>query len=165
MVRAFPTLIVDHDANRFLRDLEAARVRSQKTKNGDDSGSKQPVKADRATDRGVASPDGEARHSEDFTSVNWFGTHYTFAKGHQAESVKRLWLAWDANTPDLSEQTIRERIGSSATKFQLSKVFRMKTKKGYRKHPAWDTMIVSAGKGVFRLNPPNESSRIQLGPK
>lgn len=30
-------------------------------------------------------------HSSDFTSVNWCGTHYTFTKGNQADTIRVLW--------------------------------------------------------------------------
>jgi hypothetical protein len=95
-------------------------------------------------------------HSDDFTSVNWFGAEYEFAKGLQAESVKALWEAWEAGTPNLSQETIGDKAGSSNVRFRLEHVFKpTKKKKGKREpHHAWGTMIKSTGKGVFALSPP-----------
>lgn len=95
-------------------------------------------------------------HSSDFTSVTWFGTAYSFTKGLQAASVKVLWEAWVAGTPNLSQETIGNKAGSANERFRLEHVFRPTTKKkGKREsHPAWGTMIRSVGKGVFALSPP-----------
>jgi len=95
-------------------------------------------------------------HSDDFTSVNWFGTEYSFGKGLQAESVRALWAAWENKTPSLSEKTIGEKAGSANDRFRLEHVFRPTNKGTGRRetHPAWGTMIKSVGKGVFALSPP-----------
>jgi hypothetical protein len=99
-----------------------------------------------------------ATHSEDFTSVIWFGTPFTFSKGMQAESVRHLWEAWAKKTPTLSEKTIGDLIGSSADGFQLAKVFRTKKQtRGHTVHPAWGTMIQRAGKGIYQLVPPDKT--------
>jgi len=87
------------------------------------------------------------RHSEDFTSVNWFGTSYVFKRGQQAESIRCLWAEYERGELTLSEKTIGERVGSSSDRFRLAHVF--------RKHPAWGRMIKMAEPGVFRLAPPN----------
>jgi hypothetical protein len=101
---------------------------------------------------------GEATPSEDFTSVIWFGTPFTFSKGMQAESVRLLWEAWAKKTPTLSEKTIGDKIGSSADGFQLAKVFRTKKQtRGHTVHPAWGTMIQRAGKGIYQLLPPDKT--------
>jgi hypothetical protein len=95
-------------------------------------------------------------HSADFTSVKWFGTSYTFAKGLQAESVRVLWGAWENKTPSLSEKHIGESAGSAADRFRLEHIFKPTNKEtGKREtHPAWGTMIKSIGKGTFALSPP-----------
>ena len=93
----------------------------------------------------------ETSHSEDFTSVCWYGTRYQFAKGQQAEAVKLLWTEWKKGRHSLSEQTIREKVDSSADRFRLAKVFR--TRDG-KPHPAFGTMIKSVSKGTFALVPP-----------
>jgi hypothetical protein len=97
-------------------------------------------------------------HSPDFTSVDWFGARYAFAKGNQAESVRVLWDAWEGGGHSLSQETIADRIGSNANRFQLAKVFRRrKPGGGYEPHPAWGTMIQRDSKGSCRLAPPESS--------
>lgn len=94
-------------------------------------------------------------HSDDFTSVNWFGTKYTFSKGQQAEAIKHLWDAWETDGHSLSEMNIGDKVGSSSRNFRLEKVFRIKGGKGKGQHPAWGTMVKRVNKGVFALCPPN----------
>lgn len=100
----------------------------------------------REREASVDPPASGANHSEDFTSVNWYGTSYTFSKGNQAESVRVLWDAWEAGGHSLSQETIKEKIKSSAERFELRKTF--------LRHPAWGTMIMDVGKGMYRLAPP-----------
>ena len=102
----------------------------------------------------------EPTHSPDFTSVNWFGTRYTFTKGNQAESVRVLWEAWEKGRHSLSQETTREKIYSAAEKqFRLSHVFRRRLPNGgYGQHPAWGTMIKQAEKGCYHLQP-SENNR------
>ena len=121
--------------------------------------------ADEATEMGMHPRHPEARadqpqptHSPDFTSVNWFGTRYTFAKGNQAESVRALWGAWEGGGHSLSQETIGSRVGSQTDRFELAKVFRRKAAGGgYQPHPAWGTMIRSDSKGSYRLTPPDSA--------
>lgn len=94
--------------------------------------------------------DNACKHSEDYTSVTWYGQEFGFNKT-QAECVRLLWEAWKQGTPRLSEKTIGERIGSSADGYRLRHTFRQ-TKDGKTKmHPAWENMIQPAGRGVFQL--------------
>ena len=65
-----------------------------------------------------AATDTKPAHSADFTSVNWFGTDYQFAKGLQAESVRVLLEAWENKTSSLSEKTVGEKAGSSADNYR-----------------------------------------------
>ena len=97
--------------------------------------------------------DVEPTHSEDFTSVEWFGTRYSFSKGNQAQAVRVLWEAWAQGEHSLSQESIGERIKSSADRFEMRKTFRQRKAegKGYEAHPAWGTMIKQYGKGCFRL--------------
>lgn len=97
----------------------------------------------------------DATHSEDFTSVTWYGTHYTFTKGLQTESVRILWEAWERGAASLSEKTIGDKAGSGNDRFRLVHVFKPTNKRTGKRvaHPAWDTMIKSVGKGVFALSP------------
>ena len=103
----------------------------------------------------------EARtdHSPDFTSVNWFGRHYYFSRGQQAESVRALWEAWEGGKHRLSLEAISVRVDSSAGRFELGKVFRKKRSDGrYDEHPAWGTMIRSVGRGYYALVEPLRDS-------
>lgn len=92
-----------------------------------------------------------AKHSADFTSVNWFGTRYEFNKT-QAECIKLLWPEWEKGGLGLSERTIGEGIRSSSDRYRLVHTFRAKDGS---LHPAWGTMIESSAKGIFRLSAPN----------
>ena len=93
---------------------------------------------------------GECSHSDDFNSVTWFGTKYSFRKGQQISAVEMLWKAWESKNPSLSQSTIGERIGSASDRFRLDHVFRMDGKP----HAAWDSMIKRVNKGVYSLVPP-----------
>lgn len=96
-------------------------------------------------------------HAPDFTSVDWFGTRYTFTKGNQAQAVKALWEAWKQGGHGLSGETICSAVGSSAGRFELAKVFRSRGNGRVAPHPAWGTMIVSFGKGCYRLHRPESA--------
>ncbi len=86
-----------------------------------------------------------------FLTFRWGKQRFHFAKGNQAESVRVLWEEWGKGGHMVSEMTIGDRIGSQATRFRLSDVFR----RGKKMHPAWGTLIVSPQKGCFLLeNPP-----------
>ena len=100
----------------------------------------------------------KATHSEDFTSVVWFGTRYPFSKGNQARAVRLLWKAWESDGHSLMQETIGEAIESSADRFELAKTFRArKLGGGYKPHPAWGTMIQQDSKGSYRLVPPESA--------
>jgi hypothetical protein len=88
----------------------------------------------------------ETKASEDFTSVLWYGRNFEFNKT-QAAVIQLLWGEWAKGGLALSEKTIGENIGSTNDRFRLAHVF--------RKHPAWKSMILSAGKGKFRLGNQN----------
>jgi len=93
-------------------------------------------------------------HSADFTSVDWFGTSYTFTKGNQAETVRALWEEYKRGGGSLGQGTIREKL-NAADSFTLRKLFRHRKADGtYQKHPAWGTMIRQTSKGVYGLVPP-----------
>jgi len=106
-----------------------------------------------ASEHRTGAPSGECSHSPDFTSVVWYGVQHRFTPGQQARAVEILWEAFDSRCPTVGEQTIRDRIGSSDDTFRLFKVF---NRRG-QKHPAWETMIHRAGKGVFELRSPSDS--------
>jgi hypothetical protein len=91
------------------------------------------------------------QHSEDYTSVEWLGKKYNFTKT-QALCVRYLWTEWEKGEGfTLSEKTIGEKISSASDNYKLKHTFRVRHGKKYHKHPAWGTMIVSCGKGVFCL--------------
>ena len=87
-------------------------------------------------------------HSDDFTSVNWFGTNYEFDIGNQAKAIALLWTEYEKGGLGLHEKTIGEKIGSSSNRFRLCHVF--------RDVPAWGKMIqsVEGKRGQFKLAPP-----------
>lgn len=101
----------------------------------------------------------ECSHSPDFSSVVWFGTRHSFAKGNQACVVGALWEAWESGKHSLSIETLVDKAGSNDKRFQLAKVFRRKREdgEGYVKHPALGTMIQGDTKGCYRLVAPDES--------
>jgi hypothetical protein len=90
-----------------------------------------------------AAPTGFPRHSADFRSVHWFGADYTFTPT-QAAVVRQLWEAWEDGTPGLGQETLLEGAGSTGDR--LRDVF--------RGSPAWGTLVVPLGKGLFALAPP-----------
>ncbi len=92
-------------------------------------------------------------HSADFTSINWFGRRYEFNKT-QAKCIELLWAEWEKGGLGLSEKTIRGEIGSENDNYRLVHTFRIKSG---GQHPAWGTMIRTAGQGIFRLCAPNHS--------
>jgi hypothetical protein len=100
-------------------------------------------------------------HSEDFTTVVWFGTVYSFGRGMQADSVRVLWAEWEkAPGLGLHGGTILDSLDSSIERdrFRFPLVF--------RDHPAWGAMIVSAGKGTYKLaGPPEKAERLRKQPR
>lgn len=98
--------------------------------------------ADAAPSRQPSVP--EAAHSPDFSSVDWFGTEYTFST-NQAKCVAVLWECWQNRTPQVSGAYILEAADLEGLRLKLV----------FRNNPAWDTMIVPGNKkGTYRLNPP-----------
>lgn len=83
------------------------------------------------------------RHSPDFRGVHWYGTEYTFTPT-QAAVVRILWEAFEKGTPEVGGVSLLDSAGSSCER--LRDVF--------RKHPAWDTMIVKGTRrGSYCLKP------------
>lgn len=98
----------------------------------------------------LASPS-VATHSEDFTSVNWFGQRYDFSKT-QACVIRLLWAEWEKGGFGLNEKYLGQEIGSDSDRYRLIDTFR----RGGKYHPAWDTLIKRRARGVFGLQPPTE---------
>jgi hypothetical protein len=88
-------------------------------------------------------PTGFPRHCKDFRSVHWFGADYTFTPT-QAAVIRQLWEAWEDGTGGVGQETLLESAGSTGGR--LRDVF--------RGHPAWGTMVVALGKGLFALASP-----------
>lgn len=94
---------------------------------------------------------GKISHSDDFTSINWFGEPFSLTR-MQAASIKLLWEHYERGTPDLSGDTILERIGSSGRedKERNRNLFQYIFK---RNKTAWNTLIIRGKtKGTYRLN-------------
>lgn len=117
------------------------------------------VQSERSPDPTVALASADPSHSADFTSVNWFGEKYTFAKGNQANTVKLLWHEWESGRGCLGQEAIGKKVGFEGLGFRLSHVFRTRTAQNkLMPHPAWGTMIVPMGKGVYGLCAPTGST-------
>jgi hypothetical protein len=101
-----------------------------------------------ATSKSQAKP----THSEDFTSVNWYGELYSFSKGQQAEVVKLLWAEYEKGEHGLSAETLAEKLDSQAARFRVRDVFRRKG----AMHPAWGKTILQIAKGVYALHKPEK---------
>jgi len=90
-------------------------------------------------------------HAADFTSVNWYGTEYTFALGVQSSAVKALWEEWEKSGLGLHQDTIRNSIDAERDKFRMDTTF--------RNHPAFGTMIQPGGDGRYKLACPDEQRK------
>jgi hypothetical protein len=90
----------------------------------------------------------EARHSSDFRSVFWFGCMYYFTPD-QAACVRVLWRDWENGTPEVGQDTLKEKAG-------------YKSKRPvdfFKDNDAWGAMIVSGTtRGTFRLQPPSPAT-------
>lgn len=84
----------------------------------------------------------EIRHSPDFASVLVGEKLFVFTAS-QALVVRELWAAMEHGTPVVSDAHLLNLADSDAT--FLRDLF--------RRHPAWNTLIVSAGRGLRRLSP------------
>lgn len=94
----------------------------------------------------------EVAHSEDFTTVRWYGTQYTFRPGQQTRIVELLWKEWERKTRGLSRAKLAELLESNAQDFRVSHVFI--DKRSRKKHPAWNTLIREVESGIYALVKP-----------
>jgi hypothetical protein len=93
---------------------------------------------------------GAVSHSEDFRTVRWYGTDYTFTPT-QAACVRVLYEAYSCGRPDVGQETILNRAGSEGAR--VRDLF----KRPGGMHSAWGTMILRGpSKGLFRLANPKE---------
>lgn len=89
----------------------------------------------------------QARHSDDYRSVFWFGRDYKFTVD-QATAIERLWVAWQSGRPEVPEA---ELLADTGTR-RLDELFR---DRDGRLHKAWEVMIVHGAKpGVYLLKKP-----------
>jgi hypothetical protein len=84
-----------------------------------------------------------ARHSDDFTSVQWFGTPYSFTP-LRAKIVRVLWQHWEAGTPIVGARYLAN-VGCGETQ-KISDIL--------KDDPAYGTMIQTDGSGKYWLQPP-----------
>ncbi len=97
----------------------------------------------------------EYEHSPDYKLVKWFGTVYQFKTKNRASAVRLLLQAYeDPEKVGVHEREIAKDIDTSNKNFHLLHLFRERQngKRGY--HPAWGTMIVHRGHGVYQLKAP-----------
>ena len=91
-------------------------------------------------------------HNDDFTKVIWNGERYAFNKT-QARVIEYL-----LRNKRASEESIGEYIGSDNEYYRLRHTFRQKKGNKSVMHPAWGTMIVNDGKGIYALSKKNQES-------
>jgi hypothetical protein len=125
---------------RAFVDREVVSAKSEVTRQGmfsETVGTEQPDDMQRLN----------AKHSDDYRSVNWYGTTYEFTT-NQAICVEKLWRHWILGGLSVSADAM---TGDAMATTRLDVVF--------RDHPAWGTMITSGmTKGTYRLAEPTISS-------
>ncbi len=87
----------------------------------------------------------EPRHSEGYRMVWWRGEEFSFGL-IQAACIAVLWETWPDDAWLLQDKIIdraEKLIGDEIDSKRLSDIF--------RRHPAWGTMIVGSGNGLFKL--------------
>jgi len=91
-------------------------------------------------------PSHDTSHGDDFRSVKWFGTSYSFT-ANQAACVRVLWDHWERGTPEVADETLLQAVDHEAPPDRLNVLF--------RGSPAWKAMIVEGStKGTHRLVEP-----------
>ena len=111
---------LEPNPRRFQIRLKAAKkvldqVRDKAEFLAADDWPDEPESPEAVPQAGTEHPPDMVRHSDDFTSVVWFGQTYQFAKGHQAGAVRCLWEEWERGTPTLGQETIAERLDACAS--------------------------------------------------
>jgi hypothetical protein len=82
----------------------------------------------------------DSGHSPDFRSVRWRGEDHTFSEP-QARAVRVLWEAAESGCPDVGGEALTEAAGTESHT----------ARDVFKGHSAWGTLIVSSGRGIFRL--------------
>ncbi len=90
----------------------------------------------------------EPVHSDDFRSVNWFGTSYSFT-ANQAPVVRMLWENWDRGTPEVGNETLLMAVDPEAPPDKIPTLFRNSDAYGEMIRPG-------ATKGTTRLVAPEK---------
>lgn len=86
----------------------------------------------------------DCSHSDDFRSVQWFGTPYSFTQ-NQAILVQKLWANWEQGTPDISGVTLTDPDVINQSRVDLV----------FRANDAWGTMLGPGNtRGSYRLYDP-----------
>ena len=87
-------------------------------------------------------------HGDDYRSVYWYGTDYSFT-ANQAAVVKVLWEHWQRGAPEVGDATLLKAVDHEAPPPRLNVLF--------RGHSAWGCMIVEGQtRGSHRLQEPSE---------
>jgi hypothetical protein len=91
----------------------------------------------------------DVAHSDDFRSLRWFGTEYSFT-ANQSRVVAMLYENWERGTPDVGIETLLSGIDHEAPPDRLDAVF--------RESNAWNEIIViGSTKGTRRLVEPEKN--------
>ena len=98
--------------------------------------------------KGMKAEELDARCSDDFRSVWWFGTHYSFTT-NQSNVVNLLWTAWKKKTPEVNDITLLDASGGDGKR--IRDVFR---EAGNKMNDAWGTMIQRVRKDTLKLVAP-----------
>ena len=105
-------------------------------------------RAEDVRNKGMKAEELDARCSDDFRSVWWFGTHYSFTT-NQSKVVEVLWKAWKNKTPEVSDTTLLDASGGDAKR--IRDVFK---ETGNRTNDGWQTMIQRVRKDTLKLVEP-----------
>lgn len=114
----------------------------------------------------------DCRHSDDFTSVTWFGRSLHPFSSKQAQIVEVLWRAYESGNAIIREAYIAEQLQhdgetlndeeTTVRGFSLQQTMRIQSRRrnGRRRndpHPAMGYMIHKAGKGLWTLAAPQRN--------
>jgi hypothetical protein len=95
-------------------------------------------------------------HSDDFRSVNWFGTQHSFTP-QQAAVVRVLWAEWEKpGKLPLSNEEIRRKVDSNAERLKVNDVFRNNRDGKTVRHPALGSMIQATEDNLYYLSSPEK---------
>jgi DNA-binding response OmpR family regulator len=81
-------------------------------------------------------------HSPDYREVWFRGDLFMFGE-LQAKVIRHLHEAWKSGSPWVAGKAILRRVGSDDVAAKLANLF--------RRHPAWQRLLLSNGRGLYRL--------------